>query len=123
MIGYVTIGTRDLMRAAKFFDVLLAELGGSRFMETEKYIAWSAGPGMAGLAVTYPYDGGDVRIGNGVMVGLSALDREHVDRVYHRAIRLGAADEGVAGPRGYGFYAGYFRDLDGNKFNVHYLGS
>ncbi|HHL42664.1 MAG TPA: VOC family protein, partial [Hellea balneolensis] len=27
-------------------------------------------------------------------------------------------DEGAAGPRGNGeFYAGYFRDLDGNKFN------
>ena len=29
------------------------------------------------------------------------------------------ADEGPAGPRGdEGFYAGYFRDLDGNKLNV-----
>ena len=28
---------------------------------------------------------------------------------------LGAKDEGAAGPRGKGFYAGYFRDPDGNK--------
>jgi predicted lactoylglutathione lyase len=41
-----------------------------------------------------------------------------VDALYRRAIELGATDEGPAGPRGIpGFYAGYFRDLDGNKLN------
>ncbi len=34
----------------------------------------------------------------------------------------GAADEGPAGPRGEGFYAGYFRDLDGNKLSVFFMG-
>ena len=29
--------------------------------------------------------------------------------------------EGPAGPRGEGFYAGYFRDLDGNKLNFFYM--
>jgi catechol 2,3-dioxygenase-like lactoylglutathione lyase family enzyme len=28
MIGYVTLGTNDLARAAKFYDALLAEVGG-----------------------------------------------------------------------------------------------
>jgi hypothetical protein len=32
---------------------------------------------------------------------------------------LGAHDEGALGPRGHnGFYAGYFRDPDGNKLGV-----
>ena len=31
---------------------------------------------------------------------------------------LGGADEGDPGPRGDGFYAAYFRDLDGNKLNA-----
>ena len=35
---------------------------------------------------------------------------------------LGAKDEGPAGPRGEGFYAGYFRDPDGNKLNVFCMG-
>ncbi len=36
------------------------------------------------------------------------------------AIELGATDEGAAGARSElpGFYAGYFRDLNGNKLNV-----
>jgi hypothetical protein len=28
----------------------------------------------------------------------------------------------AAGPRAEGFYAGYFRDLDGNKLNVFCMG-
>jgi predicted lactoylglutathione lyase len=43
---------------------------------------------------------------------------EKVDRLYKKAIELGATDEGPPGPRADGgFYAAYFRDLDGNKLN------
>ena len=35
---------------------------------------------------------------------------------------LGATDEGKPGPRGDTFYAGYFRDLDGNKLNAFFMG-
>jgi predicted lactoylglutathione lyase len=41
-----------------------------------------------------------------------------VHKIYDKAIELGGTDEGPAGPRSDGFYAGYFRDLDGNKLNV-----
>jgi catechol 2,3-dioxygenase-like lactoylglutathione lyase family enzyme len=34
MIGYVTLGTNDMARAGKFYDALLAEVGGKRQMET-----------------------------------------------------------------------------------------
>lgn len=118
MIGYVTIGTNDLGKAAVFYDALLAELGGKRMMENEQFIAWDAGRG-AGLGVTKPYNGKAATIGNGVMVALAADTPATVDRVYKKAIELGAQDEGPAGPRGDGsFYAGYFRDPDGNKLNV-----
>jgi predicted lactoylglutathione lyase len=39
--------------------------------------------------------------------------------MYRKAMELGSKDEGPAGPRGDGFYAGYFRDLDGNKLNFY----
>ena len=123
MIGYVTIGTCDLQRAAAFYDALLAELGGVRFMETNRFISWTTGPGTCGLAVTYPYDRGQASTGNGTMIALQASCREKVDRVHSRAIELGAQDEGPVGERGYGFYVGYFRDLDGNKLNVYYFGT
>ena len=33
MIGYITLGTNDIERAARFYDALLAELGAKRAME------------------------------------------------------------------------------------------
>jgi predicted lactoylglutathione lyase len=45
-----------------------------------------------------------------------------VDRIHALALRLGGTDEGAPGPRGEGFYAGYFRDLDGNKLNAFCMG-
>ena len=118
MIGYVTIGTNDLERGAKFYDELLAEIAAKRFMEEERFIAWSVALGEPGLAITKPFDGNSATVGNGVMVALAVETPKQVDALYAKAIELGATDEGPAGPRGEGgFYAGYFRDLDGNKLN------
>ena len=122
MIGYVTLGTNNLERAAKFYDALLAEVGGKRFMEYPTFIAWSAGQDSPGLALSKPYDGNAATVGNGVMVALKVDSPAKVDQLYKKAMELGASDEGPAGPRGEGFYAGYFRDLDGNKLNVFYFG-
>ena len=118
MIGYVTLGTNDLKRAAAFYDELLAELGAKRFMEYETFIAWATSPNQPGIGLTKPFDGNAATVGNGVMVALAMQSPQDVDRVYNRAIALGAKDEGPAGPRGDNFYAGYFRDPDGNKLNA-----
>lgn len=118
MIGYVTLGTNDLPRAAAFYDELLAVFGAKRFMETEQFIAWAVSPTRPGLSVTLPYDGKPATVGNGNMVALAVNSKGLVHAVYDKAIELGATDEGEAGPRGEHFYAGYFRDLDGNKLNV-----
>jgi predicted lactoylglutathione lyase len=93
MIGYVTIGTNDLARAAKFYDALLGEVGAK-----------------------------PASVGNGVMVALEAESAAQVDALHGKAMKLGATDDGAPGPRGGGFYAGYFRDLDGNKLNFFFMG-
>ena len=122
MIGYVTLGTNDRERGAKFYDALAAELGAGRMMETEQFIAWGAPGGGAGIGLTTPFDGNPATVGNGVMVALAAKDRAHVDRIHRVALEAGGADEGAPGERGTGFYAGYFRDPDGNKFNAFVMG-
>ena len=122
MIGYVMLGTNDLDRAARFYDELLAELGAKRFMDTDTFIAWSTSPDAPALSVTKPADGQAATVGNGVMVALLMENRENVDALHKKALELGAKDEGAPGPRGEGFYAGYFRDLDGNKLNAFYMG-
>ena len=121
MIGYVTLGTNDLPRAAAFYDALLGELGAKRIMESDTFIAWSAGQDRPAVSVTKPYDGNAATVGNGTMVALVVDSTDKVDHIYGKALELGGTDEGPAGPRGEGFYAGYFRDLDGNKLNVFCL--
>ncbi|MGN6512847.1 MAG: VOC family protein [Lysobacteraceae bacterium] len=123
MLAYATIGTNDLPRAAAFYDAVLAELGGKRMMEEPGYfIAWDNGSGGAGLGVTVPFNREPATVGNGCMVALQAASREQVDRVHAKALALGGRDEGAPGQRFDGFYAAYFRDLDGNKLNCCYMG-
>ena len=118
MIGYITLGTNDFDSAAKFYDDLLAELGAKRFMDMETFIAWSAGPDKPSIAISKPFNKEPATIGNGSMVALMVDSQEKVDAIYAKALELGGADEGKPGLRGGSFYAGYFRDLDGNKLNV-----
>jgi catechol 2,3-dioxygenase-like lactoylglutathione lyase family enzyme len=122
MIGYVTLGTNDLPRAAAFYDALLAEFGARRLMEYPRGYVWGTDPDKPGLSVVKPFDGKPATVGNGVMVALGVDSHAKVDLVYKKALELGGTDEGPAGPRGDGFYAGYFRDLDGNKLSVFCAG-
>ena len=69
MIGYVTLGTNDLKKAAAFYDKIAAEMGIGRFMENDHFIAWGKRGGGAGLGLTTPFDGKPATVGNGVMVG------------------------------------------------------
>ena len=123
MIGYVTLGTRDLKKAAAFYDKIAAEMGLGRFLESDTFISWGSEESGAGLGVTAPFDGKPMTVGNGVMVALAAKDKAQVDRIHKLALSLGGTDEGPPGPRGEGgFYAAYFRDLDGNKLNAFVMG-
>jgi catechol 2,3-dioxygenase-like lactoylglutathione lyase family enzyme len=120
MIGYVTLGTNDIDRAARFYDALLGEIGARRMMQTDRFVVWFVAPDKPALGVFKPFDGNPATVGNGVMVALLVDSPAKVDALYKKALELGATDEGAAGPRGIpGFYAGYFRDPDGNKLNFY----
>jgi catechol 2,3-dioxygenase-like lactoylglutathione lyase family enzyme len=123
MIGYVTLGTNDLERAAKFYDLLCAELGVGRMFEWPNAIAWGQEGGGAGIGLTKPFNGEPATVGNGVMVALECRDEAQVHRLYEVALANGGTCEGPPGPRGGGFYAGYFRDPDGNKLNAFIMGA
>ena len=122
MIGYVTLGTKDLAKAAEFYDAIAAELDTPRMMEFDGFIAWGKPGGGAGIGLTRPFDGNVATVGNGVMVALQAKDKEQVHRLHEIALAHGGTCEGPPGPRGEGFYAGYFRDPDGNKLNAFIMG-
>ena len=121
MLGYVMVGTNDLEKAGKFYDALFAELGAKRNMEADSFISWSSGDGSTSFAVIKPNDGSPATVGNGVMMALFAPSHDVVDKVHALALEMGGTCEGPVGTRpdfSPDFYAGYFRDLDGNKLNV-----
>ena len=123
MLGYVTLGSNNNEKAEAFYDALLAELGAKRLFNNDRLIFWGTDMANPMLAVGTPYNQEPGTVGNGAMVALAAGSRENVDRLYAKAIELGAADEGAPGERIPGFfYGGYFRDLDGNKFVFYHMG-
>jgi len=122
MIGYQMVGTNNFEKSAAFYDALMGEMGASRMMQDDKFIAWAGSPTETAFCICKPHDGEQATIGNGVMTAFMVESPAMVDKIYAKAIALGATDEGAAGPRGEdSFYAGYFRDLDGNKCNVFHM--
>lgn len=122
-LGYITLGTNDLEKAAAFYDELLGSIGHKRLFEDDNgFIAW--GTSMEGpvFAITPPFDGNPATVGNGVMAAFNLDSKEAVDAFYAKGLELGGSDEGAPGQRIEGFYAGYFRDLDGNKLNAFIFG-
>ncbi|MEM1434460.1 MAG: VOC family protein [Pseudomonadota bacterium] len=117
MLGYTTIGVNDMARAEAFYGALLGEIGASQLMGMDRIKFYGTGPGAgAMLAICIPYDEQDQHPGNGTMVAIPGGDRAGVDKLYQKAIELGATDEGAPGERVPGvFYGAYVRDLDGNK--------
>ncbi|MEM7219069.1 MAG: VOC family protein [Pseudomonadota bacterium] len=122
MIGYTTLGTNRMPEALAFYDALFALRGASRLMELDTFVLYGASMEEPCVAVVRPYDGNDASVGNGVMVALRTDSQDEVGALYTKALELGGSDEGEPGPRGDGFYAAYFRDLDGNKFCTFCLG-
>ncbi len=118
---YLTLGTNDLSRAARFYDAALAPLGFIR-RATE---ATELGYGLPDdsrtrLWITLPFDGQAATHGNGTMPAFVAPSPDAV-RAFHRAaVDHGGTDEGAPGLRPYGpaFYAAYVRDPDGNKLSA-----
>ncbi len=115
MLGYTTIGTKDMDKACAFYDGLLAEVGASQMFGMDRIKFYGTGPDAAMLAICIPYDEKEQHGGNGVMVAIPGGDRAGVDKLYAKAISLGATDEGEPGERNPVFYGAYVRDLDGNK--------
>jgi predicted lactoylglutathione lyase len=120
MIGYVTLGTNDLERAAAFYEPIAEMLGHKRMMGSDRMIMWGTPGKGAMLCVIQPFDGAAASGGNGTMIGLEAASEEVVRQIHAYALANGGNDEGAPGMRGDQFYGGYFRDPDGNKL-VAYL--
>jgi catechol 2,3-dioxygenase-like lactoylglutathione lyase family enzyme len=122
---YLTLGTNDVARAARFYDAALAPLGLIRRATYDEEVGYGLeGDSRTRLWITKPFDGNPASVGNGTMPALVAPDPAAVDAFYKAALAAGGSDEGAPGLRPYGpaFYAAYVRDPDGNKLSAVYEG-
>jgi len=117
VINYVMIGTNRFDEAVAFYDALLPAMGATRVPATDRYAGWGWGIGTPLFIVTKPYDQRQATVGNGSMVAFDLETPGLVDSLHARVLALGGTSEGAPGPRGEHLYVGYWRDLDGNKFN------
>ena len=115
MIGYTTIGSKDLSKAVSFYDDLLGLVGGKRVMEMDGIKFYGTEAGGAMLAVCSPADEDSQSCGNGQMIAIPGGSIEGAQALYNKAIELGATDAGEPGQRFDFFYGSYVFDLDGNK--------
>jgi len=116
MIAYTCLGTNDLENSCAFYDALFSSIGAVRAMEVaDRFVAWGKAGGAQMFAVNKPFNDESATAGNGTMISLGMKTHAEVDAIYTKALALGGSCEGQPGSRGEGFYAAYFRDLDGNK--------
>ncbi len=130
MFSHVTVGCRDLERAAAFYDAVLVPLGLRR-----RPVTPDGGPAAAcwvmpdhalpRFYVYRPFDRNPASVGNGSMAAFAAPSPAAVDAAHAAGLAALGIDEGAPGPRphyGQGYYGAYLRDPDGNKLHVVYRG-
>ena len=120
MLTIARTGVRDLPRACRFYDAIAHLLGARRTRDMPTSVCYQGATGVT-FVVGLPLEG-EATVGNGVQLGFAAMSRKLVDAVHAQALELGGKDEGAPGERAPGFYAAYFRDLDGNKLMIYHAG-
>ncbi|MDE1987077.1 MAG: VOC family protein [Alphaproteobacteria bacterium] len=120
MLHHVSVGVRDVERAAAFYDAVLGTLGYKRIMEFLPY-AVAYGDNSPSFWVQLPHNQQAASVGNGVHIGFIARNKNAVHRFHSAALVNGGVNDGEPGPRpDYGpeYYGAFVLDLDGNKLEA-----
>ena len=117
---HVTVGTNNLEKARAFYDKVLAPLGLKRLTDLgDNGSIW--GESDPEFFVLKPANGLPSTYANGGTISFVAPSRAAVAAFHGAALEAGGVDEGAVGPRSWkaNAYAGYVRDLDGNKLAAY----
>jgi predicted lactoylglutathione lyase len=117
MFSFITIGTNNLKNSKIFYDELLKSINIKNVIETDRYIGYAKNSSLNKVEfyLMLPHNKKTATFGNGTMITFDIISKKDVDMFYNLALKLGATDEGLPGPRHEEHYYAYFRDLDGNK--------
>jgi catechol 2,3-dioxygenase-like lactoylglutathione lyase family enzyme len=119
MIDHVSVGVRDLERAARFYEATLAALGLKRLVTR---------PATIGFGESYPEfwinlraDMGKVACGSGTHICLRAKSADEIDAFHAAALNAGGVSDGAPGLRPHDrvrYYAAFIVDPDGNRIEA-----
>ena len=117
MFSFITLGTNNLKNSRIFYDELLQSINIKNVLETDRYIGYAKKSSLNKVEfyLMLPHNKKTATFGNGTMITFDIISKKEVDMFYYLALKLGATDEGLPGPRHEEHYYAYFRDLDGNK--------
>ena len=117
MFSFITIGTNNLKNSKIFYDELLQSINIKNVLETDRYIGYAKNSSLNKVEfyLMLPHNKQTATFGNGTMITFDIISKKDLDMFYNLALKLGATDEGLPGPRHEEHYYAYFRDLDGNK--------
>ena len=122
MLHHVSLGVRDVARAATFYDPVLKALGYKRVMDfSPGAIAYGESRDKPEFWIGLPHDQGIPNGGNGTHVAFAAKSRGAVNKFHDAALKAGGSNNGEPGPRpDYGptYYGAFIYDLDGNKIEA-----
>jgi catechol 2,3-dioxygenase-like lactoylglutathione lyase family enzyme len=125
MLHHVSVGVRDVARAAKFYDPVLKALGYKRVADySPGAIAYGESKDRPQFWIGLPHDHGVPSGGNGAHVGFIAKSKGAVNKFHAEALKAGGSNNGEPGPRpDYGptYYGAFIYDLDGNKIEAAVL--
>jgi catechol 2,3-dioxygenase-like lactoylglutathione lyase family enzyme len=119
MIDHVSVGVRDLERAARFYELVLAPLGLSRLVTR---------PATVGFGKSYPEfwvnlraDMASVPRDSGAHICLRTKSTTEVDAFHAAALSAGGRSDGAPGLRPHDrvrYYAAFVVDPDGNRIEA-----
>ncbi len=118
---HVTVGTNDLAKARAFNACGVGAARGSSGCAILAITGRSGARDAPEFFVLKPANGQPASVANGGTISFAAPSRAAVAGFHQAALAQGGADEGAVGPRSWHptAYAGYCRDLDGNKLAAY----
>jgi catechol 2,3-dioxygenase-like lactoylglutathione lyase family enzyme len=116
MIDHVSIGVRDLARAAALYEAALGAIGYRKLDVRPQTVGF--GKRYSEFWLNQRTDMPAVRTESGAHICLRAASMQAVDAFHAAALAAGATSDGAPGVRsqyGDNYYAAFIRDPDGNR--------
>jgi catechol 2,3-dioxygenase-like lactoylglutathione lyase family enzyme len=120
VLGHISFGVSDLIRAIAFYDPVMAALGYARVWADDRAVGYGLAGGNDKLSLKLQ-PGPVVPPGSGFHLAFHAGSREAVDRFHAAALASGGTDRGAPGPRPHyspTYYAAFVLDPDGHKLEA-----